>query len=82
MRIDANVSVMRPGDKLGTRTEIKNLNSLRSVARSIDYEISRQIQILEGGGQVTNETRGYDAQLKKTLSMRYSYCFKNFLNVV
>lgn len=65
------MSVNKVGEKeLGTRTEIKNLNSLRAVARAIDYEISRQIQVLEQGGTVTNETLGFDSQLKKTLSMR------------
>lgn len=73
LRVDANVSVNRPGEVLGTRTEIKNLNSLRAVARSIDYEISRQILILEKGGQVSNETRGYDSALKKTQSMRFGF---------
>lgn len=72
MRVDANVSVNRAGEDLGTRTEIKNLNSLRGVARAVEYEIMRQIHTLEQGGVVTNETRGYDSQLKKTLPMRYS----------
>lgn len=70
MRIDANVSVRKPHEPLGTRTEIKNLNSLRSVARAVDYEISRQIRVLGKGNLVINETRGYDPQLKKTLPMR------------
>jgi len=70
LRVDANVSVNETGGPLGTRTEIKNLNSLRSVARSIDYEIRRHIQILEANGRVVNETRGYDPQLKRTVSMR------------
>ena len=69
--MDANVSVRKVGEALGTRTEIKNLNSIRGVSRAINYEISRQIQILEKGGKVTNETRSFDSQLRKTLSMRY-----------
>lgn len=69
--MDANVSVRKVGEALGTRTEIKNLNSIRGVSRAINYEISRQIQILEQGGKVTNETRSFDSQLRKTLSMRY-----------
>lgn len=73
LRIDANVSVNKVNEVLGTRTEIKNLNSLRAVARAIEYEISRQIQILENGGKVSNETRGYDAILKKTLPMRFTF---------
>ncbi len=78
LRVDANVSMKRPGERLGTRTEIKNLNSLRAVARSIDYEISRQISILEKGGQITNETRGYDSQFKITMSMRFICLFFNY----
>ncbi|KAK4017619.1 glutamyl-tRNA(Gln) amidotransferase subunit B, mitochondrial [Daphnia magna] len=70
LRVDANVSVHKAGDNFGTRTEIKNLNSLRALSRSIDYEISRQIAVLENGGKIINETRGYDPQLKTTLSMR------------
>ncbi len=69
--MDANVSVRKVGEALGTRTEIKNLNSIRGVSRAINYEISRQIQILEKGGKVINETRSFDSQLRKTLSMRY-----------
>jgi len=69
--VDANVSVRKVGEALGTRTEIKNLNSIRGVSRAINYEISRQIQILEKGGKVINETRSFDSQLRKTLSMRY-----------
>ena len=69
--MDANVSVRKVGEALGTRTELKNLNSIRGVSRAINYEISRQIQILEKGGKVTNETRSFDSQLRKTLSMRY-----------
>lgn len=70
LRVDANVSVNRLGQSLGTRTEIKNLNSTRAVARAIDYEIARQIDILESGGVIFNETRGFDSQLKETVSMR------------
>jgi len=70
LRVDANVSVNRLGECLGTRTEIKNLNSMRAVARAIDHEIIRQIDILENGGVIINETRGFDSQLKETISMR------------
>ncbi|XP_046454065.1 glutamyl-tRNA(Gln) amidotransferase subunit B, mitochondrial-like [Daphnia pulex] len=70
LRVDANISVNKPGETFGTRTEVKNLNSLRALARSIDYEIVRQIEVLEKGGKITNETRGYDPQQKITLSMR------------
>lgn len=70
LRVDANVSVHKTGDSFGTRTEIKNLNSLRAVARSINHEINRQINILESGGTVLNETRSFDPVLKATVSMR------------
>uniref|UniRef100_A0A3P8U7N9 Glutamyl-tRNA(Gln) amidotransferase subunit B, mitochondrial n=1 Tax=Amphiprion percula TaxID=161767 RepID=A0A3P8U7N9_AMPPE len=57
LRVDANVSVHRPGEPLGVRTEVKNINSVRYLARAIDYEIQRQIGILQRGGTVQNETR-------------------------
>ncbi|MDX1487748.1 MAG: Asp-tRNA(Asn)/Glu-tRNA(Gln) amidotransferase subunit GatB, partial [Acidiferrobacterales bacterium] len=70
-RCDANVSVRRKGDtKLGTRTELKNINSFRFVERGIAYEIERQIDILEGGGHVVQETRLYDPGKDETRSMR------------
>jgi aspartyl-tRNA(Asn)/glutamyl-tRNA(Gln) amidotransferase subunit B len=70
-RCDANVSVRRQGDpKLGTRAEIKNLNSFRFVERAINYEIERQIALIEGGGQVIQETRLYDSSKDETRSMR------------
>ena len=60
-RCDANVSVRRAGaEKLGTRAEIKNLNSFRFVEKAINYEVARQIELLEGGGKVVQETRLYD----------------------
>jgi aspartyl-tRNA(Asn)/glutamyl-tRNA(Gln) amidotransferase subunit B len=70
-RCDANVSVRRAGaDKFGTRAEIKNLNSFRFVERAINYEVQRQIEILESGGQVVQETRLYDPDKGETRSMR------------
>jgi aspartyl-tRNA(Asn)/glutamyl-tRNA(Gln) amidotransferase subunit B len=60
LRVDANVSVHRPGEPFGTRCEIKNLNSLRSLGRAIDHEMARQIEVLEGGGRVVQETRHWD----------------------
>uniref|UniRef100_A0A665TH27 Glutamyl-tRNA(Gln) amidotransferase subunit B, mitochondrial n=1 Tax=Echeneis naucrates TaxID=173247 RepID=A0A665TH27_ECHNA len=57
LRVDANVSVHRPGEPFGVRTEVKNINSIRYVARAIDYEIQRQISVLQRGGMVQNETR-------------------------
>ena len=71
LRCDANVSVRRRGDSiLGTRTEIKNLNSFRFVERAITYEIARQIEVLENHGTVLQETRLYDAATGETRAMR------------
>jgi aspartyl-tRNA(Asn)/glutamyl-tRNA(Gln) amidotransferase subunit B len=69
-RCDANVSVRRPGGPLGTRAEIKNLNSFRFLERAIEYEVKRQIEILEGGGKIVQETRLYDPDRDETRSMR------------
>ena len=70
-RCDANVSVRKAGaTRYGTRAEIKNLNSFRFVERAINYEVARQIEVLEGGGQVVQETRLYDADKGETRSMR------------
>lgn len=71
LRCDANVSVRKLGDKtLGTRTEIKNVNSVRNVMRAIDYEARRQVEIIENGGQVAQETRLFDAASGVTKTMR------------
>ena len=71
MRVDANVSVRPRGvEAFGTRCEIKNLNSLRSVARAIDYEAERQIALLETGGTVVQETRHWDEGAGRTVAMR------------
>ncbi len=70
-RCDANVSVRRRGeDKLGTRTELKNINSFRFLERAINFEIERQIELLEDGAAVVQETRLYDAERDETRSMR------------
>ena len=69
-RCDANVSVRKPGAPLGTRCEIKNLNSFRFLEKAIDYEVKRQIEILEDGGKIVQETRLYDADRDETRSMR------------
>ncbi len=71
MRVDANVSVRPVGsDAFGTRCEIKNLNSLRSLGRAIEYEATRQIAVLESGGSVVQETRHWDESAGRTDSMR------------
>ena len=70
LRCDANVSVRRPGEPLGTRVEIKNLNSFRFLSRAIEYEIERQTALLESGGTVVQETRLFDANRNETRPMR------------
>jgi aspartyl-tRNA(Asn)/glutamyl-tRNA(Gln) amidotransferase subunit B len=70
-RCDANVSIRPAGsEKFGTRAEIKNLNSFRFVEKAIHYEVARQIEVLEGGGRVVQETRLYDSDKDETRSMR------------
>lgn len=70
MRADVNVSVRRPGEPFGTRCEIKNVNSIRFVGQSIEYEARRQIAILEDGGKIDQETRLFDPVKGETRSMR------------
>ncbi len=69
-RCDANVSVRQVGDELGTRAEVKNLNSFRFVERAINYEVERQIDLIESGGTIAQETRLYDPDKHETRSMR------------
>src|SRR5665213_2900403 len=70
MRIDANVSVRKANAPFGTRCEIKNLNSLRSLQRAIDHEALRQVEVLEAGGTIRQETRHWDENLGATSTMR------------
>jgi len=70
LRCDANVSIRRPGAALGTRTEIKNVNSFRYLRSAIDFEIARQTEVLESGGTITQETRLYDPAAGETRPMR------------
>ena len=71
LRADVNVSVRKKGDtKFGTRTEMKNMNSFRSIVRAIEYEANRQIDVLEEGGTIEQETRRWDEVSGKTFSMR------------
>ena len=70
LRADVNVSVRHPGEDLATRCEIKNLNSIRSIGLAIDYEARRQIDVLEEGGKITQETRLFDTKSGKTRAMR------------
>jgi aspartyl-tRNA(Asn)/glutamyl-tRNA(Gln) amidotransferase subunit B len=69
-RCDANVSVRKPGAPYGTRAEIKNLNSFKFLEKAIDYEVRRQIEVVEDGGKVIQETRLYDPDRGETRSMR------------
>jgi aspartyl-tRNA(Asn)/glutamyl-tRNA(Gln) amidotransferase subunit B len=69
MRFDVNVSVSKT-NQLGTRTETKNLNSFRSIERAVEYEVERQIELLEHGEQIVQETRGWDDTAQKTFSQR------------
>lgn len=70
LRADVNVSVRRPGQPLGTRCEIKNMNSISFIGEAIHYEARRQIEVLEGGGSIDQETRLYDSSRKETRPMR------------
>ena len=70
MRADVNVSVRRPGGELGTRTETKNVNSMRFVAAVMEHEAARQVALIEGGGEVVQETRLFDPDRGETRSMR------------
>ncbi|MFN7088868.1 MAG: Asp-tRNA(Asn)/Glu-tRNA(Gln) amidotransferase subunit GatB, partial [Candidatus Paceibacteria bacterium] len=69
MRIEANVSVSENG-KEGTKVEIKNINSFKAVREAIDYEISRQTEVLKSGGKITHETRGWDEDCRETIVQR------------
>src|SRR6195256_1916225 len=70
LRADVNASVRKPGGPLGTRCEIKNVNSIRFIGQAIEHEARRQIEILEDGGTIEQETRLYDAVRNETRSMR------------
>lgn len=70
MRCDANVSVRKPGEALGTRCELKNLNSIRNVMRAIEIEVERQVDIIESGGKIIQETRLFNANTEETRAMR------------
>jgi aspartyl-tRNA(Asn)/glutamyl-tRNA(Gln) amidotransferase subunit B len=72
LRCDANVSVMLKGAKeFGTKVEVKNMNSSRNVMRAIEFEIDRQIELLETGGEISHETRSFNAANNSTISMRH-----------
>lgn len=82
MRVDANVSVRRSGDPFGTRCEVKNLNSLRSLGRAIDFEAGRQIELLDAGERVVQQTRHWDEDAGRTVALRSkeeAYDYRYFL---
>ena len=70
LRADVNVSVRKPGAELGTRCEIKNVNSMRFIAQAVEYEARRQIEVIEGGGKIRQETRLFDNRAGETRPMR------------
>lgn len=70
VRVDANISVHKPGTPLGTRTEVKNLNSIRAVAHAVDYEIRRQLECVEQGKRISNVTMAFDTETDATVIMR------------
>lgn len=70
MRCDVNVSVRRPGEPFGTRCELKNINSVRFVQQAIEHEARRQVDVIEGGGKIVQETRLFDTKTGTTRSMR------------
>lgn len=70
MRADVNVSVRKPGDELGTRCEMKNINSVRFIQQSIEYEARRQIEVIENGGVIEQQTRLFDSKNGETRPMR------------
>jgi aspartyl-tRNA(Asn)/glutamyl-tRNA(Gln) amidotransferase subunit B len=81
LRCDVNISLRRPGDKLGTKTEIKNLNSFKAVEMGIRFEIERQAGILESGGRIEQVTNLWDSAQKKLLTMRskeYAHDYRYF----
>src|SRR6201999_525351 len=70
LRADVNVSVRKPGAEFGTRCEIKNMNSINFIGQAIEYEARRQIEIIEDGGKIDQETRLFDPNKGETRSMR------------
>jgi aspartyl-tRNA(Asn)/glutamyl-tRNA(Gln) amidotransferase subunit B len=78
MRVEANISVSKEEGKFGTKVEVKNLNSFKSVEGAIVYEVARQIELLEKGGSVVQETRGWDENRSKTFSQRSKETAKDY----
>ncbi len=78
MRVEANISVSKDVDKFGTKVEVKNLNSFKSVEGAIEFEIARQIKLLEEGGEVIQETRGWDEVKLRTFTQRVKETAKDY----
>lgn len=78
MRVEANISVSKDSDKLGTKVEVKNLNSFKSVEGAIDFEIARQIKLIEEGGEIVQETRGWDEVNLRTFTQRVKETAKDY----
>lgn len=70
LRCDANISIHKPNEPFGIRSEVKNVSSVRAVAKAIEFEIARHIKVIEGGGRIVNETRSWDDETSTTISMR------------
>lgn len=69
-RCDCNISIHKPGEPFGIRSEVKNVASIRGAAKAIEFEIARHIEVIENGGQIVNETRSWDDQTGTTIRMR------------
>lgn len=70
LRCDANISIHKPNEPLGIRSEVKNISSIRSVAKAVEYEIARHIDVIENGEKIANETRSWDDETGTTIRMR------------
>lgn len=70
LRCDANISIHKPNEPLGVRSEVKNISSIRSVAKAVEYEIARHIDVIENGEKIANETRSWDDETGTTIRMR------------
>lgn len=70
LRCDANISIHKPGEPFGIRSEVKNIASVRAVAKAIEFEIARHIEVTENGDKIVNETRSWDEETGTTIRMR------------
>lgn len=70
LRVDANISIHKSTEPLGTRSEVKNIASIRAVAKAIEFEIDRHVEVIESGARIVNETRRWDDETETTIRMR------------